>query len=172
MNNAPKLLTLFAFIVLSQLAFAQKTFLITGKVTNQESGAALSGVTIMVKGKDKGVTTDNAGSYKIQVPEKSTLVFSSVGFSAREFMIAGPRTLSVGLSPDAAAMGEVVVIGYGTVKKKDLTGAVSSVKSDEIVQTSPVSMEQALQGRRCAGNLQRRQPGCWFEHPHQGWFLC
>lgn len=148
MKNQIRLLTLtFSLLLFAVASFAQKTFTVTGKVTEEEGGAPMPGVSIVQKGTDKGTLTDDNGQYKMVVPDQATLVFSSVGTISREFLIANSRTLDVALASAASTLGEVVVIGYGTVNKKDLTGSVSSVKSEDIVQTSPINIEQALQGR-------------------------
>lgn len=119
---------------------------ITGKVVD-ENGQPMVGVSVAVKGTGAGTTTGVDGSYAISVASGATLEFSYLGYKAQSFAVAGRTAIDVTMEPDATGMEEVVVIGYGTVKKRDLTGAVASVKSDEL-KMSPVSNAvEAMQGR-------------------------
>lgn len=108
----------------------------------------MPGVNVVVKGSATGTVTDIDGNYELQVPiSSSVLVFSYIGFSSREVEVGNQRTIEVDLTVDARALEEVVVVGYGTVKKSDLTGSVVSLKSDDLTPGANVSMEQMLQGR-------------------------
>ncbi len=130
---------------------------ITGTVKD-ESGEVLPGVTVLVKGTQQGTTTDQNGGFELEIPdESSVLIFSFVGYLTQE-ALAGNRThLEILLLTDTKALEEVVVVGYGTQKKSDLTGAISSV-SEEKLQSRPVTgFNDALQGR--AGGVQVRQSG-------------
>ncbi len=119
---------------------------ITGKVTD-ENGEALPGASIVVKGTAIGTTTALDGSYKLNIPESATLVFSFVGYKTQEVDIAGRSVIDIQLAIDAEQLEEVVVIGYGgTVTKKDLTGAVSSAELNRVNEFPNVSIVQALQG--------------------------
>jgi len=120
---------------------------IVGKVLD-ETGQGLPGVTIVVKNTQLGTTTDVDGSFRIEAPtEKTVLVFSFVGYLTQEIEVNDAGPLSISLQPDAKALSEVVVVGYGVVKKRDLTGSVASIGSAEI-KAQPVSgLNQALQGR-------------------------
>ncbi len=120
---------------------------ISGKVTD-EKGETLPGVGIKVKNADVSTTTNVNGEFKINVPdEQSVLVFTFIGFKTQEITVGNKTTINVRLEPVASALDEVVVIGYGTVKKADLTGSVSEVNMKDI-QKAPVStFEQALAGR-------------------------
>jgi TonB-dependent starch-binding outer membrane protein SusC len=147
MKKTKCLLLFLCALSFAHLSFAQKTITISGKVTNDDA-LPLAGATVAVKGQEPGgVTTDKEGKFSITMPPGSALVFSYVGFTPREIQIRRAQTLNVELTAATKNLDDVVVIGYGTVKKKDLTGSVSSVKAAEIVQTSPVNLEQALQGR-------------------------
>lgn len=120
---------------------------ITGKVTT-ESGAPLAGASIMVKGSSLGTTSDESGNFSITVPDKATtLVITYGGYIAEEVSISGKSTVAISLKLDDAKTNEVVVYGYGTQKKTDLTGSVSSVKGGELTKLPTQRVDQALQGR-------------------------
>ena len=121
---------------------------VTGKVTDTDANP-LPGVSIVVKGTNLGSTTDTEGNYTISVPDGSaTLVFSFVGFGTREIVVAtGTSQVDVTLSEDQKALSEVVVIGYGTAKKQDLTGAVSVVDVSKMKAQPVASPVESLQGK-------------------------
>lgn len=121
---------------------------ITGKVVDKETQTAVPSVNIIIKGTGTGTTTDTEGNYKISVPNTSaTLVFSFVGYISQEVKVNNQSTVNIALAPDAKALGEVVVIGYGTVKKSDLTGAVATIKGEELMDKPVPNVSQALQGK-------------------------
>ncbi|WP_246202417.1 SusC/RagA family TonB-linked outer membrane protein [Spirosoma agri] len=139
-----KLLTVSAGIPVPRLVDIP----ITGKVIDSETQTALPGVNIIIKGTGTGTTTDTEGNYKISVPNASaTLVFSFVGYNSQEVKVNNRSTVNITLAPDAKALGEVVVIGYGTVKKSDLTGAVATIKGEELMDKPVPNVSQALQGK-------------------------
>lgn len=110
-------------------------------------GNALIGVTVQVKGTTTGTTTDANGHFTIKAPDKATLVFSYVGYQDKEVMVNGQNTINVVLSSSATGLNEVVVVGYGTQKKKNLTGAISSIEMDDVLGDRPVNdVAKALQG--------------------------
>ena len=120
---------------------------ITGQVVD-EKGAGLPGVTIQVKGTTVGTSSESNGNFSLKVPEgASTLVFSFVGMAAQTVSIDGRRQINVTLKDDTKALGDVVVVGYGTQKKSQTTGAISSVTSKEIAELPVANARQALQGR-------------------------
>jgi TonB-linked SusC/RagA family outer membrane protein len=120
---------------------------ITGKVTD-DSGAALPGVTVTIKGTTTAVGTDINGAFRIVVPdEQAVLVFSSVGYASKEVAVSGKSVINVALTGDAKALNEIVVVGYGTQKRANVTGAVSSVNSKTISALPVGGIDQALQGR-------------------------
>jgi TonB-linked SusC/RagA family outer membrane protein len=137
------LLLFFAFSGVT--AFAQ-TKKITGKVV-AEDGTPLSGVTVGVKGSTGGTVTAVDGSYSISVPARATLVFSIIGYSTQEFAVGDRSSLDIRLTRSNKTMDEVVVVGYGTTRRKDLTGAVASVSADQIQKVPVTTLDQALQGR-------------------------
>lgn len=123
------------------------TALLSGKVID-EKAEPLPGVSILVKGTTVGATTDAQGQYQINVPTgRNTLVFSMVGFDALSVDIGTRTVVNVTLTADVKTLGEVVVVGYGTQKKKDLTGSVAQVSGDELTKVSVSTVDQALQGR-------------------------
>lgn len=121
----------------------QKT--IKGTVKDNQ-GIPLPGVSIVVKGTVRGASTDFDGNYSISVDEGDVLVFSYVGFTPQEVAVGNSTTIDVVLEEDVAQLDEVVVVGYGTQSKKDLTGSVVVVKGDEIAARSTSNVSNALQG--------------------------
>lgn len=95
---------------------------VTGKVTDSKDGIALNGVTVSVKGATTAIQTNSAGNFSIQAPSGSTLVFSSVNYDGQEVAVDNQLTVNVQLTATAGKLNEVVVIGYGTSRKKALTG--------------------------------------------------
>ncbi|AFK05257.1 TonB-dependent receptor plug [Emticicia oligotrophica DSM 17448] len=125
--------------------FAQRK--ITGKVADGESGAGVPGATVQVKGTNKGTSTDANGAYTLDVPAGSTLVFSSIGYLSVEEAVGNRSIIEVVLQSDAKALSEVVVTGYATQRKKDITGAVTVVGAKELTALPAASVTQMLQGR-------------------------
>jgi len=119
---------------------------VTGKVTDSD-GNPLTGVNIVVKGTVVGTITDIDGNYSINVPPDGILVFSFVGMQTKEIPVEGRNSINVDMEEGATGLGEVVVVGYGTQKKINLTGSVASVTEDELVKQSVTSAAQAIQGR-------------------------
>ena len=150
------------FLVLSfcfalSVSAQQKT--ISGTVTSQTDGEALPGVNVIVKGTNSGTSTDFDGNYSINVSDaNATLVFSYIGYVTKEMKVSG-NTLNVVLAEDLAALEEVVVVGYGSRKKSDLTGAVSSVNSEELTAFPVLDAAQALQGRAAGVVVQSNNGG-------------
>lgn len=138
------LILLFLFLSM-QIIAQEKT--ITGLVTLEEDSQSIPGVTVLVKGTTIGTITDLNGEYALQgVPAESFLVFSYIGMESQEVKVGSASIINVILKSDVSLLDEVVVIGYGTVKKRDVTGAVSIVDSKAISKLNPVKVEQALQG--------------------------
>lgn len=126
----------------------QQEIEITGHITDASTGEALPGVNIVVEGTAIGEITDSEGNYSITIPsENMVLVFSYVGYATKSVTVAGQRIINLAMSPEAQEIDEVVAIGYGTIKKSDLTGAVSSIKQAEIEKAAPINVQTALQGR-------------------------
>ncbi len=142
-----KALLLFACMLLSGMqAFAQRQ--ISGAVTDAASGDVLIGATIQVKGTTKGTVTDMSGNYSISVESSNdVLIFSYVGYDSQEETVGDRTSINVTLSEQATQLEDVVVIGYGTVKKGDLTGSVSVVTSEDLNRTPATTFAKALQGK-------------------------
>lgn len=113
---------------------------------NDATGTPLIGVSVVLKNTTKGVITDIDGRYTINAPENGVLVFSYIGMKAQEIAISGKKTLNIIMYDDSELIDEVVVIGYGTVKKSNLSGAVTSVSSKDIMRLPSSNLTQALQG--------------------------
>lgn len=121
---------------------------ISGRVYDSENNEPLPGVNILAKGTTVGTVTDIDGAYRLTAPDEvSTLVFSSIGYATQEVGINGRSELNVTLSADIQSLSEVVVVGYGTVKKSDLTGSVASVDGEAIREMPLTSLDQGLQGQ-------------------------
>ncbi|MGD1893238.1 MAG: SusC/RagA family TonB-linked outer membrane protein [Cyclobacteriaceae bacterium] len=128
-----------------EVKFAQT---ISGKVTDTDTNEPLPGVNILAKGTTAGTVSDVDGNYRLTVADEvTTLVFSSIGYETVEEAISGRSTINLALAPDIQSLEEVVVVGYGSVKRRDLTGSVASISSEEIQAVPVASPEQAIQGR-------------------------
>lgn len=135
---------------------------IQGKVTD-ENGSALPGVTVVLKGTTTGAATDGTGNYTLTVPsgqENGTLVVSFIGYATQEVGINNRSVVNVQLALDAKALEEVVVVGYGTQQKEDLTGAISVIKPAEIQKRQATTVAEAMQGLATGINVRGGgQPG-------------
>jgi TonB-linked SusC/RagA family outer membrane protein len=119
---------------------------ITGKVTDSKN-APMEGVSVTIKGTKRGVTTNAAGNFSLpNVPENATLVFSFTGFSDKEVAVKGTAPLSVSMAESVSGLNDVVVVGYGTATKKDITGAVSQIKATALENDNPRSVGDILRG--------------------------
>jgi TonB-dependent starch-binding outer membrane protein SusC len=139
-------LTAFMLLFCTSLALAQERT-VSGTVSD-EAGQPLPGVNVLVKGTSQGTVTDTNGSFSIGgVNDNSTLVFSFIGYKAKEVVVGTQTSISLNMDPDATSLEEVVVVGYGEQKKSLVTGAISSVRADELTTVSVGSIDQAIQGR-------------------------
>ncbi len=127
---------------------------VTGKVTSSEDGEGLPGVNVVVQGTSAGTVTDFDGNYSISVPaQEGILVYSSIGFVTEEIEVGNRSVIDIAMIPDITALSEVVVVGYGTVKRSDITGALSSISS-EVIEERPVQNAlDALQGKAAGINI-------------------
>ena len=138
-------LLLLLFACITSMA-QQKT--VTGKITDQASNLPLVGADITVKGTISTVMSDAEGKFTIGVPSnESVLVITHIGYGEQEITVGARTNLSIVMSNIQKSMDEVVVIGYGTIKRRDLTGSVASLKGSEIVQTPTFNAVEAMQGR-------------------------
>nr|WP_305952264.1 TonB-dependent receptor [Emticicia oligotrophica] len=135
------------FFLLSLVTFGQSSKVVTGKVTDG-NGEAVIGASVAVKGTTKGASTDVSGNFKIEVPNNSTtLVISFVGYDTQEIVVGNRTNFDIVLTSKENVLEEMVVIGYGTQKKSDLTGSVGTVKQDQLLERPAASLNQALSGR-------------------------
>ncbi|MBN2175357.1 MAG: TonB-dependent receptor [Bacteroidales bacterium] len=161
---------IFTFLIVFMLfcsfsGLAQK-LTVTGTITSADDQTTLPGVTILVKGTTNGTTTDIDGNYSLSgVNATDTLLFSFVGMVTQKIPVLGRTNINVILETESFGLDEVVVIGYGTVKKKDVTGAVSIVDSKVIDNLKPVKAEQALQGTVSGVNVTQQSgaPGAGLD---------
>ena len=145
MSKIIKKVSFLLLLVVSINVYAQQ-MTITGTVTDKDG--TLPGVNILVKGTALGVVTDNNGKYTITVPNaNAVLVFSFIGYTTQEIQVDSQRSIDVVLAEDAATLEEVVVVGYGTQRKSDVTGSVVSVKGTELNTLPNMRPDAALQGR-------------------------
>ncbi len=136
---------MFLFLFAATFSFSQNLD-VSGTVTDQ-AGVPLPGVNIIIKGTSKGATTDFDGNFSLNdVPIRSVLVFSYLGFQSQEITISNQNSLNITLQEDAEALNEVVIIGYGAQKRKDVTGAISIINSETLEELRPIDAAQALQG--------------------------
>ena len=138
------LLSLF-FLFVGLFTISAQKIKIKGTVTDGEM--PLPGASVIVKGTSNGAVTDFDGFYELNLNANDVIVISYVGFKTMEVSVNGQQTINIQLIEDAAKLDEVVVIGYGTSKRKDLTGAISSIKSEDINKIQTLSFEGALAGR-------------------------
>ena len=145
-NAYGRLIVLLLLICCTGAVFGQ-TRQVTGKVLRNESDSAIDGATVAVKGKKIGTTTGPDGSFTLSVPSDATLVISSIGYTSQEISIGNQTNINVRLVADNQSLQQVVIVGYGTVKRKDLTGSVATVSADQISKVPVTTLDQALQGR-------------------------
>jgi TonB-linked SusC/RagA family outer membrane protein len=143
-----KILMLFSLLILTAAMAIGQTVLVTGTVTSSDDGLELPGVFVTVKGTTLGAITGADGKYSLQVPAGSrSLVFSFMGYVTHEQAIEGRTTIDVVLKQDMFNVDEVVVVAYGTQQKRDVAGAISTVKGSDIAMMPVQSFDQALQGK-------------------------
>jgi TonB-linked SusC/RagA family outer membrane protein len=131
-------------LLISMSGYAQNRQ-ITGTVTSAEG--VVPGASVAVKGTTIGVMTDANGAFRLAVPENATLVISMIGYNTQELAIGPGNSYNIKLAANVSALNEVVVVGYGTSRRKDLTGSVSSVTADQVAKVPVTALDQALQGR-------------------------
>lgn len=151
MKHLPNLLAAFLTSLLCTLfaagAYAQNNLQVTGTISSG-TGIPLEGATVAVRGSSESAVTDANGVFRITVPSaNAVLVVTYVGYISREIGVDGKTTHSIRLTQDPNELSNVVVIGYGTRRKSDLTGSVTSVRADELRAVPTTSLDQALQGR-------------------------
>ena len=145
MRNPLRYLQIACLLVFPVSAtFAQTP--VSGKVMS-ELNEGIPGVTISIKGTTRGTTTDVAGAFRLSAAANEAIVFSYVGYISQEVRVGNRTDFSINLRPDTRSLDEIVVVGYGTIKKSDLTGSVSTIKAESIKEMPVVSVDQAIQSR-------------------------
>lgn len=163
MKSKTKILITMIFLLIGTGAISAQSLKVTGKVMDSE-GYEVIGGNVTIKGKaGVGTITNITGDYSITVDDaaKDVLVFSYIGMQTQEVPVKGQSTINVTLKADAVMLEEVVAIGYATVKRKDLTGSVTSIKSDELMKVPTSDVTQALAGRMAGVQVAQSdgQPG-------------
>lgn len=149
-----KLNFILTLLLVPLFAFSQQHLNVTGTVTEKSTGDPAIGVSVLVKGTTNGTVTDINGKYNLSnVPSNATLVFSYIGMTTVEEPVNGRTTIDVSLSEDVQALEEVVVIGYGTARKVDLTGSIGSVTNDVISKQPALNALQSVQGKISGVNI-------------------
>ena len=129
---------------------------ISGQVTDGENGEPLPGVNVLAKGTTSGTVTDVSGNYRLSVNDDiNTLVYSSIGYSTQEVQINGRSTINLALMPDVQALSEVVVVGYGTQQRRDVTGSVASIPAENIQDLPVSSFSEALSAQVAGVQVQQ-----------------
>ena len=143
-----KIATAIYLLLFSFVLFAQQQVTVTGTVTEEATGYPAIGVTVLVKGTTIGTVTDMDGNYTLNnVPTNATIIFSYIGMLTIEEPLNGRSVVSVVMEEDVQALDEVVVIGYGTARKRDLTGSIVSVNADEIANRPTTNLISSVQGK-------------------------
>ncbi len=141
------LLLLVITLIFHSTSFSQAQLTIIGKVVDSADAVPLSGVSVVVQGATRGTQTDRQGRFSIKISRGSELVFTTVGYKQQSSVITDPIPLNIRMAAMATGLNEVVVVGYGEQKKVSVTGAVSSVGTKELQQSSSASLANALAGR-------------------------
>jgi len=140
-----EILLILVLVCCSMVGYSQLK--ISGKIIDNDTKAGIPGANVQVKGTNKGTTSSSDGVYSLDVPNNATLIFSSLGYSAQEVVAGSRSTLNVSLIVDVKALSEVIVTGYASQRKKDITGAVTVVGAKELTALPSASVTQMLQGR-------------------------
>ena len=127
---------------------------VTGRVTSTEDGTPIPGVNVLLKGTSNGTSTDADGNYSLTVPASGgSLIFSFIGLQTEEIVIGDRSIVDISLALDATQLSEVIVVGYGTQSKRDISGSIASVSGEDIAVMPVQSFDQALQGRAAGVNV-------------------
>ncbi|WP_028296544.1 SusC/RagA family TonB-linked outer membrane protein [Olivibacter sitiensis] len=128
-------------------AVAQENITVVGKVTDSLDGSGIPGVSVLVKGTSQGAQTDANGNYRIEVPKNGILVFSFISYRKVELPVAGRTNINVALESESTQLDQVVVIGYGTAQKRDLTGSITRVSGEELADKPATNPIASIQGK-------------------------
>ena len=174
-NNHLKLMLVLVFVATSIQVLAAKPFAafnVSGRVSD-ETGQPLPGVNILEKGTTNGTTTDSNGAYQMAVSdENSTLVFSFIGYTTQEIPIGNRAVIDIKLAPDTQSLTEVVVVGYGSQLKKEITGSVQTVTAKDLKDLPVSQVTQKLQGRLAGVQINQAtgKPALGFASQPYDWF--
>ena len=151
-------------LLLSTVSFAQNPITVTGIVTD-ENGEPLPGASVVIENTNTGALTDASGKYSIKVQSGKALVYSFIGYKPSTELVRNNKTINVSLDPDTRLLDEVVVVGYGTMKRSDLTGSVSSVSAKALENFKTASVFNALGGMVAGVNIISSDgtPGAGFD---------
>ncbi|MFC0183205.1 SusC/RagA family TonB-linked outer membrane protein [Pseudarcicella hirudinis] len=139
--------TFCMLLILGSQFVANAQTLISGKITDRKSGAGVPGVNVVVKGTSKGTSTNQEGKFSLSAPSNAILVISSVGYKKQEVSAGNKTEINISLEEDISALGEVVVVGYGSQKKKDLTGSIVSINSEDFQKGNISTPDQLITGK-------------------------
>ena len=158
--NLKKKLILGALLLINVALFAQDGFMLSGTVTDA-ANVPVPGVNVIIAKTTTGTATDFDGNYQIEVKNGDVLQFSSLGFVTQSIPITNQKQLNIILQEDASQLDEVVVVGYGTIKKSHLTGAVAKVGGDEVAAVQVARVDDALAGKLSGVRIQNQsgEPG-------------
>lgn len=145
-ENRP-LWVFWTFLLFQINAFAQAGHEVTGVVTDAETGIPIPGVNVIEKGTTNGVVSDFDGVFNIRVAEDAVLEISYLGYATVEHAVQGQSQIEISLEPEASALEEVVIVGYGSQKRESLTGALETVDGDELRNVTTPSVENMLAGK-------------------------
>ena len=158
-NKMKKVILMSGLLMLQGLVSWAQSGTVSGTVTGADDGEGLVGVSVTVQNTTRGTITDVNGNYNLEASPDEVLVYSFVGYKTKTVEVGNRSTIDVTLEEDLVALQEVVVVGYGAVKKSDLTGSVSSVKSEDLTAFPALSAVQTLQGRAAGVQIQSNNGG-------------
>jgi len=145
-SNGLKFRMVVILLLLATFGMAQ-TVSVKGKVTEAETGQPIPGANVVLKGTTTGIITDSNGIYTLRVPANGTIVFSFIGFKTAEVPVSGKTEINVALTSESIGLEEVVKVGYGSQKRKDLTGAISSISGTQLQKIPVMNTSEALTGK-------------------------
>ena len=148
------LLLALLFVCLTPLSTLAQTIQLTGTVTDTK-GESLIGASVLEKGTSNGCITDIDGNFTLTVSPKALMVISYVGYVTQEIPLNGQKNIKIALKDDSEMLDEVVVVGYGTMKRSDMTGAISSVDVEELSKRTTTNPAEALQGKIAGVNIMK-----------------
>ncbi|MDX5438599.1 MAG: carboxypeptidase-like regulatory domain-containing protein, partial [Pontibacter sp.] len=140
-------LLLLMCLLMVHLSLAQNTISVQGKVTDASTGQPLIGAGVVVQGTSTGTQTDASGNYTINAPANGTLTFSYLGYDNAQVPVNNRNTINAQLQTSSTELSQVVVVGYGVQEKRDVTGSIASVKSEELVRQASQNPVSSLQGK-------------------------